>query len=195
MRRNLIAIAALTLVAAAGCSTGGGSVLVSPTPDSTPFGTPPPSDNSGTIISASGSAPPTGPPGVTGAVTHGQATITLSGGLTQTTTFPTLGTPAIWSPTPGTMTLSWTGADPTESMSVGGPSFAGQQSTSTTLTLAFSLKTAKGTKAFRSQAGECTITLNPATTTQVGGILFCTNLKSVDATLTVNAQGSFSAAG
>jgi hypothetical protein len=196
MRRNLIAIAALTLaLATAGCSTGGGTVLVSPTPDSTPFGTPPPSDSSGTIISASGSVPPTGPPGVTGAVTHGQATLTLSGGIGQTTTFPTLGTPAIWSPTPGAMTLSWTGADPTESLSIGGPSFAGQQSTSASLTLAFSLKTSNGTKAFRSQAGECTITLNPAAPTQVGGIVFCTNLKSVDTTVTVNAQGSFSAAG
>jgi len=196
MRRKLIAIAALTVaLAATACATGNGNLRISPTPGSTPFGSLPPSDGSGTIIDPSGSLPPTGPPGVTGSVTHGQATLSLSGGLTQTATLPTLGAPAIWSPTPGTMTLSWTGADPAESISVGGPSFSGQQSTSASLTLAFSVKTVKGPVAFRSQAGECTVTLNPTMTTQVGGLFFCTNLKSVDATVTVNAQGSFNAAG
>lgn len=196
MRRTLIAIAALTVaLVTTGCTTGNGSLRISPAPDSTPFGSPPPSDGSGTVINPSGSLPPTGPPGITGSVTHGQAALSLSGGLTQTVTLPTLGAPAIWSPTPGAMTLSWTGADPAESMSVGGPSFTGQQPTSPSLTLAFSVKTAEGTAAFRSQAGECTITLNPATTRQVGGLVFCTNLKSIDATVTVNVQGSFNAAG
>lgn len=195
MRRNLIAIAALTVgLAATACSTGQGSVRISPTPDSTPLGSPPAS-NGGTVIGPSGSPSPTGPPAISGSVTHGQATLTLTGGLTQATTFPTLGTPAIWSPTPGTMTLSWTGGDPAESISVGGPSFIGQQSTSASLTLAFSVKTVKGPAAFRSQSGECTVTLNPAMTAQVGGLFFCTNLKSVDGTVTVNAQGSFTAVG
>ncbi len=192
MRRKLIAIAGLTVaLATTGCATGNGSVQITPGPNPSPL----PSDGSGTVISPSGSLPPTGPPGITGSVTHGQATLSLTGGLTQTAALPTLGTPAIWSPTPGSMTLSWTGLDPAESMSVGGASFTGQQSTSPTLTLAFSVKTAKGATAFRSQAGECTITLNPALATQVGGLVFCTNLKSVDTTVTVNVQGSFSAAG
>lgn len=196
MPRNFIGIAALTVaLAATACATGQGSVRISPTPDSTPFGSPTLSDGSGTIINPSGSLPPTGPPGVTGSVTHGQATLTLTGGLTQTTTFATLGSSAIWSPAPGTMTLSWTGSDPAESISIGGSSFIGQQSTSSSLTLAFSVKTLKGPEAFRSQAGECTVTLNPAMATQVGALFFCTNLKSVGGTVTVNAQGSFTAAG
>jgi hypothetical protein len=196
MRREFIVIAAVTLgLTTAACTTGSGSVRISPTPVPTQSPAALPSDNSGTTINATGSLPPTGPPGITGSVTHGQATITLTGGLTQTTNFPTLTQPAIWSPVPGAMTLSWTGADQAESMSVGGSSFSGQQSTTTALTFGFSVKTNKGPKVFRSQAGECTITLNPAMATQVGGLVFCTNLKSVDGTLTVNAQGSFSASG
>ena len=194
MRRKLIAIAALTVaLATTACSTatGTGSVQITSGPSPSPL----PSDSSGTVVSPSGSLPPTGPPGVTGAVTHGQATLSLTGGLTQTTALPTLGTPAIWSPSPGSMALSWTGLDTTESMSLGGPSFIGQQSTSPTFRLAFSVKTTKGAMAFRSQAGECSVTLNPVLATQVGGLISCTNLKSVDTTLTVNVQGSFSAAG
>ncbi|MEP7059544.1 MAG: hypothetical protein ABI828_02325 [Actinomycetota bacterium] len=195
MRRNLITMTVLTLgLAGAGCSTGTSNFIV-PTPLPTPNLAPPASDGSGTVVSPSGTLPPTGPPGVTGSVTHGQASLTLSGGLSQTVSFPTLGAPAIWSPTPGTMTLSWTGLDPAESISVGGPSFTGQQSTSSTLTLAFSVKTPKGPMSFRSQGGECTVTLNPAQPTQVGGLVFCTNLKSVDGSVTVNAQGSFTAVG
>ena len=192
MRRKLFTIVALTLaLTATACATGHGSVRLTPGPNPSPL----PPDNSGTVINPSGSLPPTGPPGITGYVTHGQASLTLSGGLTQTIAFPALGTPAIWSPTPGSITLSWTGLDPAESMSVGGASFTGQQATTPTLILAFSVKTPKGIMAFRSVAGECTITLNPAAATQVGGLVFCTNLKSVDASVTVNVQGSFSAAG
>jgi hypothetical protein len=195
MRRNLTAMAIMSvIVAGTACATGKSSVTI-PTLVPTPNGSPAASDGTGTIVNPSGSVPPTGPPGVTGSVTHGQASLTLSGGLIQTTSFPTLGAPAIWSPTPGTMTLSWTGLDPVESISVGGPSFNGQQSTSQSLTLAFSVKTPKGTVSFRSQAGECTVTLNPAQPTQVGGLVYCTNLKSVDGSVTVNAQGSFTAVG
>lgn len=185
MRRNPIATAVLTTamtLTLAACTTGSGSVRIPASPTPTPSGSPSP------VVTS----PPTG---VTGALVRGQATLTLSGGLSQTTAFPTLGAPAIWSPTPGTITLSWTGADPVESISIGGPSFSGQQSTSSTLTLAFSVKSADGPKTFRSQAGECTVTLNPAAPTQVGGLVFCTNLKSVDGAVTVNAQGSFSAVG
>ncbi len=185
MRRNPIATAALIVVMAltlAACTTGSGSVRIPASPTPTPSGSPSP------VVTS----PPTG---VAGTLVRGQATLTLSGGLSQTTAFPTLGAPAIWSPTPGTITLSWTGADPVESISIGGPSFSGQQSTSPTLTLAFSVKSADGPKTFRSQAGECTVTLNPAAPTQIGGLVFCTNLKSVDGAVTVNAQGSFSAVG
>ena len=188
MRRNPIATAVLTTamtLTLAACTTGSGSVRIPASPVPAPSGSPSPAVT----------LPPTGPPGVTGALVRGQATLTLSGGLSQTTQFPTLGAPAIWSPTPGTMSLSWTGADPVESISVSGPSFSGQQSTSAALTLALSVKSAGGPKTFRSQAGECTVTLNPAAPTQVGGLVFCTNLKSVDGTVTVNAQGSFSAVG
>lgn len=185
MRRNPIAIAVLTTalaLAATACTTGSGSIRIPASPVPTPSGSPSP------VVT-----PP--PTGVAGTLVRGQASLTLSGDLSQTTSFPTLGAPAIWSPTPGTITLSWTGADPVESISIGGPSFSGQQSTSPTLTLAFSVRSADGPKTFRSQAGECTVTLNPAVPTQVGGLVFCTNLKSVDGTVTVNAQGSFSAAG
>ena len=195
MRRQLIVIAALTAaLGATACATGNGTVQISPSSVPAASGSPAP-DGNGAVTNPSGSLPPTGPPGVTGSITHGQGSLTLTGGVTQTTSFTTLGTPAIWSPMPGAMTLSWAGVDPVESMSVGGPSFSGQQSTSASLTFALSVKTVKGTLAFRSQAGECTITLNPATEAQVGGVVFCTNLKSVDGGVTVNVQGSFSAAG
>lgn len=183
MRRNpivtVVLTTAMTLTLAA-CTTGSGSVRIPPSPVPSPSSSPSP------VVT-----PP--PTGVAGTLVRGQATLTLSGGLNQTTAFPTLGAPAIWSPIPGTMSLSWTGADPVESISIGGPAFSGQQSTSPTLTLAFSVKSVDGPKTFRSQAGECTVTLNPAAPTQVGGLVFCTNLKSVDGAVTVNAQGSFSA--
>ena len=78
---------------------------------------------------------------------------------------------------------------------MGGASFTGTQTTSGALSLSFTVKTNGGTTTFHSIAGECEVTISQAGAHDVAGLFTCTGLTSTDGKLTVNATGSFSAAG
>lgn len=198
MRRNLTIIAAVTALATVGTAchsnrvelpsvppTGGGSAV------GTASGA---TGGTGTTINPSGSLPPTSSPGITGAVNMGSASVTTSGQVNTQVTFATLGTPAIWSPPPGAIALVWTGAS-RQSLGLGGDSFTAAQPTSAAHSLAITLRVNHALVAFRSVKGECTVTISPALPDNVGGTFLCTNLPDVNGTMTINAQGTFSAEG
>jgi hypothetical protein len=196
MRRNLpIAIGLVVLGLMDGCSSSGSSA--SPTPtlpvtvSSSPSGV---TGGTGTIIHPSGSGVPTSSPGVTGSVTTGNATVTVTGGENATVRFTKL-TGGIWAPPPGGMALAWGGTNH-QTLSIGGPAFTSQEPTSASHVLAFAITGPSGALLdFRSAAGECLVTINPALSNDVGGIFDCASLGSTDGSVTVHAQGSFTATG
>ncbi|MDP9297905.1 MAG: hypothetical protein M3O98_04465 [Actinomycetota bacterium] len=195
MRRTLVITIGLPLaLLAAGCGRGGSS---SPSPSSQTSSSSPPAGvtgGAGTIINPSGSVPPTSSPGITGSVTRGTAGITITGRLNETVTLGEL-TGAVWAPPPSGIALTWTGAKH-QSLSIGGPSFTSQQPTSDARVLSFGVLDSDGRLLqFRSAAGECLVTINPALPADMGGVFTCRNLTSSDGAATVDAQGTFSATG
>ena len=138
------------------------------------------------------SEPPTGSPGITGAVDTGAASVTTTGAITTSASYPTLASPAIWTPPPGGIALNWTGAGDL-SLGLSGASFTSQQPTAPARVLQFSVRGAEGAVVFRSTAGECLVTITPALPDQMGGTFLCTGIPSEDGAVTVNAQGSFNA--
>ena len=193
MRSSLtIAVLAVVSFAAAACS--GDDTQASPTPvtsSAVPSGA---TGNTGTIIDPSGSLPPTSSPGITGSVTQGNATMTLSGAASGTVTLSTLSSPAIWSPPPGSMALLWSGPAK-QAFGLGGASFVGQRSTSSALSLSFTVLVGGAAVAFTSTSGECIITITTAQTNSVAASYQCTGVPNDDASIVINAQGSFSATG
>ena len=196
MRRNLAITAGLALVLlASACSNEAPSPSPSaPTTSAAPLPSGATGDT-GTIINPSGSVPPTSSPGFTGAVTKGSATVTTVGGVNSVVAFSKLVPPALWVPPPGGIALQWAGSAQ-QSLSLGGPAFTSQQPTSASRILSFTVKGPAGALVqFRSAGGECLVTINPALPDDMGGIFDCRNLTSADGTLTVSAQGSFTATG
>jgi hypothetical protein len=163
--------------------------------DFEPLPSPPTAVSTSTISpGSSGSplAPPTGSPGVTGNLNVGTASVTTTGGLNATATYDELFTPGIWTLPPGAISLSWRGARK-QSLSITGPSFTAQLPTDIDLVLQFSVLGPTGVVEFRSSAGECLVTISPALADQLGGNFTCVGLTNGDGTMTVNAQGTFSA--
>lgn len=150
-----------------------------------------PATSDGTAT-ATPTAPPTGSPGVTGNLTTGTATVTITGVLNLTTTYDRLASPGIWTPPPGTVALNWNGRG-AQSLGLTGASFTAQMPTAAERVLQFSVRAPTGVVSFRSAAGECLVTISPALPEQMGGTFLCTGLPSEDGSITVNAQGSFSA--
>jgi hypothetical protein len=148
----------------------------------------------GTVTTGPTGAPPTGSPGVTGAVSTGTASVSTTGVMTTQVSFPTLASPAIWAVPPGGMALNWT-TSRNQTLGISGASFTAQQPTAPERILQFSIQGTDGLVVFRSSAGECLVTITPALANQMGGTFLCTNIQSEDGSITVNAQGSFSAAG
>lgn len=148
----------------------------------------------GTGATGATGAPPTGSPGVTGAVNTGTASVSTTGVLTTQVTYTTLASPAIWAVPPGGMALNWT-ATRNQALGISGASFTAQQPTAPERLLQFSVQGPDGLVLFQSSAGECLVTITPALPNQMGGTFLCTNIQSEDGSITVNAQGSFSAAG
>jgi len=147
-----------------------------------------------TAVTGATGAPPMGSPGVTGAVNTGTASVSTTGVLTSQVTYTTLASPAIWAVPPGGMALNWT-ATRNQTLGISGASFTAQQPTAPERLLQFSVQGPDGLVVFQSSAGECLVTITPALATQMGGTFLCTNIQSEDGSITVNAQGSFSAAG
>lgn len=131
---------------------------------------------------------------VAGSVTVGQASLSLSGGINTVVSFGRLATPAEWAPPPGTLALSWNGPG-AQVLGLEGASFTSQIATDAEHRFSFTVNVDGAPVAFSSTAGECTVTISPALTTQMGGTFLCTNLSSADDAVSVNAQGSFSATG
>jgi hypothetical protein len=197
IRTPLVSLIAGVALLAGACGGLGDAVpSISLPPPAAPTGTTsvsPVSGDTGVTISPSG-AVPTSSPGITGSVSQGQATVSVSGGVNATVTFASLTTPAVWSPPPGAIALSWS-APGDQVLSLGGPSFTSQIPTDASHTIAFTVNVDDAPVEFRSSAGECAVTISPALPTQVGGTFLCTNLASTDDAVTVNAQGTFSATG
>ena len=127
-------------------------------------------------------------------LTSGSAAVTLSGALTVSETYPNLGLPAVWVPPPGDFAMTWRG--PQRELTLGGVSFTAQQPTSTEHVLSFTVRGPEGAVTFRSEAGECLVTISPALLDRMGGTFLCTSITGDaedGATVTVTAQGTFTA--
>ena len=143
-----------------------------------------------------GPLPTSSPGGATGTVTAGNATIQLSQGLSGTVQLLMLGTPAVYSPPPGSTALTWT--DGLQGLTITGTSFTGPLPTSDSLSLSLSVSNGAETVAFVSTAGECTITVTTAIEGSLAGSFSCANLAGTLASgdaLTVDATGTFAATG
>jgi hypothetical protein len=186
-KRTALGVIVMFATLTAGCR--GGEPELAHTPP-----VPIPTIAAGAPPSATGlpSEPPSGSPGVTGNLTVGAASVTTTGGLIATATYDTLFTPGIWTLPPGAISLSWR-AKGRQALSITGPSFTAQLPTEVDRVLEFSLPGPDGLLTFRSSGGECLVTISPALADQMGGSFICTALTSSDGTITVNAQGSFSA--
>jgi hypothetical protein len=182
-------VATLALVGAACSKSTDSTPSLSFSPSPVPV-----SGATGVPTSPSDGLSPSASPGTAGSVTDGSATATMTGAFAGTVTFDDLASPALWSPPPGSVALQWNGPDK-QTLGLGGPSFAGQQATSPTVSLSFTVRTGGKLVAFRSTAGECIITITTAEAADVEGLYQCTGVKNADGTLVLNAQGSFGATG
>ena len=156
-----------------------------------PSVSPPPSDDS---ASPTVSPSPTGSPGPASALNAGAATLTLSGDLTTTVPFASIATPAVWSPPPAPIDITWQGPS-TQELRLSGTSFVSRAETSTEHVLSFTVTGPEGPVAFSSSAGECSVTITPALPDNMGGVFTCTLLTDVEGVATVDARGTFSAIG
>ena len=114
--------------------------------------------------------------------------------MNTTVTFGSLATPAVWTPPPGAIALSWDGPGD-QVLTLGGPSFTSQIPTDAAHVALVHRERRRNAGRVPSSAGECTVAISPALPTQIGGTFLCTNLSSTDDAVTVNAQGTFSATG
>ena len=140
--------------------------------------------------------PTSSPGGATGTVTAGNATIQLSHGLTGTVQLLMLGTPAVYSPPPGSTALTWT--DGLQSMTITGDSFTGPLPTSDTLSLSLSVRSGTEIVEFVSTSAECTISVTTALERSFAGTFSCANLSGTLASgdaVSVDATGTFAATG
>lgn len=189
---TFVTLAVVALASVACSNDDGPSFSFSPLPpSSSPSGV---TGSDGATINPSGSLPPSSSPGITGTVTDGAAELTVSGATSTSVSLPELVSPALWAPPPGSMALQWDGPNG-QSFGMGGSSFAGQQPTSSALSLSFTIRIDNVKVEFRSTGGECLITITPAEVASMGGQFQCTGVKNGDGTIVVNAQGSFTAVG
>lgn len=197
---TLRAAAAALALATVATACGGGDVDTSATPPA-PVATQSPgasptsiTGGTGVTINGSGSVPPTSSPGIITQVSQGTASVIVTGDLAATATFGQLTSPAIWSPPPGTLALAWGGAGK-QSFAIGGESFASRIVTSPVHSLSLTLRVSAAAVEFRSTAGECSVTINPALPDNMGGNFQCAGIASADGSLRIDAQGTFAATG
>jgi hypothetical protein len=154
-----------------------------------------PSSSASATPTVSGSPTPgsTSSPGVAGSVTQGSGTLAVTGQVVQSSALDQLTTPAVWSPPPGTIALRWSGNG--GSLTIAGDSFTNRVTTSSSLSLSFSVRVDGIARTFRSASGECAITISEALPTQMSGVYQCSQVSSENGTLVVDAQGTFQASG
>jgi hypothetical protein len=176
---KLIAVIALAIVVSCGREEP------APLPDPIETGTP---------IEISPTPAPTVDPEAETGFTTGAATVTITGAVSATETYPNLGLPALWVPPPGDFAMTWRG--PERELTLGGVSFTAQQPTATDRVLAFTVRTLDGPVVFTSSAGECLVTISPALPDRMGGTFLCSSVAGTledGSSVTVAAQGSFAA--
>jgi hypothetical protein len=193
VRRSLsIAIALSGAMLASACG-GGGNTATSPSSSPPPASPTSATGGTGTTIDGgSGSPFPTTSPGITGSVTSGVATVTVTGAVQTTQSLP-LATPAVYAPPPGAFALSWSSA--AAGVSMGGASFVGTQPTSTDLQLTLFVHASSGTFTFVSTDGSCEVTVTASDPTTFSGSFTCGSVSDATGAATVAAQGSFTATG
>ena len=126
-------------------------------------------------------------------LSSGAASLILSGDLTQTVSLTTLEVPAVWAPPPAPMDLAWTDAG--RELRLSGTSFVSFARTSDEHVLSFTLPGPDGPLEFSSADGACNITITPALPDNVGGVFACGAITDATGGMTVDARGSFAAAG
>ena len=190
----LVAVGALALFATA---CGGGLNAPSTPSSATPSPSPtastptPTSQTAATPTSSGASGTPTTSP-VPGRVTTGIATLTATGGVQTTQSMP-LTKPAVYAPPPGTFVLNWTSGAATFAMT--GLTFVGSRPSSTSLQVSLSIHSSAGTYTFVSRDGSCQITVTTAEPNDLVGSYSCPNVRDTTGTVTVTAQGTFTATG
>lgn len=189
MRTARIVVGWLGLVAlAVSCGGSEGPAAASP---SSAF----PTGAGGTGPSGPTAMPTAPPPGAgAGALSHGELTLQLSGNIELETTITEL-ISGVYAPPPGGMALVWTagGTDAT-TVGIGGTSFTGIRRTAVELSLTIAAQTSDGIASFLSNAGECTVTIDVATRSQLAGRFACQDLEDPTGVV-VDAVGSFRATG
>ena len=128
--------------------------------------------------------------------TAGTATVTVTGSVNLSETYPALGLPASWVPPPGDFAMTWIGPGDRE-LTLGGISFTAQQPTSAERVLTFALRSVDGPIEFVSDDGGCLVTISPALPDQMGGTFLCTAIQGAvegGPIVTVMARGTFTAA-
>jgi hypothetical protein len=181
-RRSAAAVVAALVLLAPACSED----EPAPLPDPIETGTP---------VEIPVSTTPTVDPEAETGFAAGTATVTLTGAVNLSETYPSLGLPALWVPPPGDFAMTWIGSGE-RALTLGGVSFTAQQPTSPERTLTFTVGSGDGELAFTSSAGECLVTISPALPDHMGGTFLCTSITGDagdGATVAVTAQGTFTA--
>lgn len=133
-------------------------------------------------------------PGPASPLENGIANLVVSGDLTLDLTLPRLESPAVWSPPPAPMDITWLGVSGGE-LTLAGTSFVTLAETSGDRALSFTITGQDGPIVFTSTGGECSVTITPALPDNMGGVFTCTLLTDVEGGATVDARGTFAAAG
>ena len=183
--RTTTLLAPILSLALLGAACGGDEPAASPT-----------ASVGGPQSSSPAPLPTSSPGGATGTVVSGNATIQLSRDLSGTVQLLMLGTPAVYSPPPGSTALTWT--DGLQTMTITGTSFTETQPTSAVLTLTLNVRDGAQLLTLASSAGECTITVDTAVERSFAGSFSCKELVGTTSTgdfLSVDATGTFAAAG
>ena len=200
MRSNLIvASAALILLVACG---GNDPESIGPPPEASPTGNVSPASPSPAATGATGvtgatgttgTPLPTSSPGFTGSVDTGSASLAISGAMHISEAALPLAGPTIYSPPPGQFALGW--HTDAAALVLSGRSFLGNQPTSATLRLTFSVPSGAGTASFASEDGRCDVIVTTAEVATFEGTFSCTGITDEGGSIVVNAQGTFSATG
>jgi hypothetical protein len=188
IRMMLALLAAASLVAA--CSQDDPESTTSPS-SALPTGA-----TGGTGASgATGELPTTSPGSATGHVNGGSVSFKTTGDLKVKRTLDQLVSTAYEPPPDGALVLVWTaGEGDGTTLGIGGSSFSGTRPTSDSLTLTLVIQTDEGTGEFQSHDGECEITIDVATETQIAGSFRCDDIAAVTGQ-DLGVSGSFRAEG
>ena len=157
-----------------------------PAPPTIPIGSP---------VEIPDSVTPSIDPEATSGLSLGSATVTVTGAVNASESYPALGLPAVWALPPEVFSITWEGGGE-RALTLTGTSFTAQQPTSAERVLTFTVRGPDGPVSFLSSAGECLLTITPALPDRMGGSFLCATISGEaedGSTVTAAAQGAFSA--